>query len=119
VRFHTSIQSVPDFPPKHLVALINRLNPFPTFSVAEGLESLYKQYKDQGFTIIGFPCNQFGWVSVHGNLPIPTCSHLATHHSWQESGTDDEIASFCKMVGTTTGSMDIRDTSDNAIFPNV
>jgi glutathione peroxidase len=26
----------------------------------EGLEALYKAYKDQGFVIIGFPCNQFG-----------------------------------------------------------
>ncbi|KAG0365719.1 peroxiredoxin hyr1 [Gamsiella multidivaricata] len=25
-----------------------------------GLEELYKKYKDQGFVIIGFPCNQFG-----------------------------------------------------------
>ncbi|KAG0375317.1 glutathione peroxidase gpx1 [Mortierella sp. AD032] len=24
------------------------------------LESLYKEYKDKGFTVIGFPCNQFG-----------------------------------------------------------
>lgn len=24
------------------------------------LESLYKQYKDSGFSILGFPCNQFG-----------------------------------------------------------
>lgn len=26
----------------------------------EGLEKLYKQYKDEGFVILGFPCNQFG-----------------------------------------------------------
>ncbi len=25
----------------------------------EGLEALYKKYKDKGFEIIGFPCNQF------------------------------------------------------------
>lgn len=25
----------------------------------EGLEKLYKQYKDQGLVILGFPCNQF------------------------------------------------------------
>ena len=24
------------------------------------LEALYKTYKDKGFTVIGFPCNQFG-----------------------------------------------------------
>lgn len=26
----------------------------------EGLEKLYKKYKDKGFVILGFPCNQFG-----------------------------------------------------------
>ena len=26
----------------------------------EGLEKLYKRYKDQGFEILAFPCNQFG-----------------------------------------------------------
>lgn len=25
----------------------------------EGLEALYQQYKDRGFMILGFPCNQF------------------------------------------------------------
>ncbi len=25
----------------------------------EGLEKLYEEYKDQGFVILGFPCNQF------------------------------------------------------------
>lgn len=26
----------------------------------EGLENLYKKYKDDGLVILGFPCNQFG-----------------------------------------------------------
>jgi glutathione peroxidase len=26
----------------------------------EGLENLYEKYKDKGFMILGFPCNQFG-----------------------------------------------------------
>ena len=26
----------------------------------EGLENLYKKYKEQGFEILDFPCNQFG-----------------------------------------------------------
>ena len=26
----------------------------------EGLQALYEKYKDQGFVILGFPCNQFG-----------------------------------------------------------
>lgn len=26
----------------------------------EGLEKLYKSYKEKGFVVLGFPCNQFG-----------------------------------------------------------
>ena len=26
----------------------------------EGLENLYSRYKDKGFEILGFPCDQFG-----------------------------------------------------------
>ena len=40
----------------------------------KGLEELYRQYKDKGLVICGFPCNQFGG---------------------QEPGTEDEIKSFC------------------------
>ena len=25
-----------------------------------GLEELYRTYKDRGFAVLGFPCNQFG-----------------------------------------------------------
>ncbi|WP_334062071.1 glutathione peroxidase [Alteromonas genovensis] len=42
----------------------------------KGLESLYKKYKDRGFEVLGFPCDQFGH---------------------QEPGNDDEIAQFCEM----------------------
>ncbi|KAK3843402.1 MAG: glutathione peroxidase [Linnemannia gamsii] len=41
-----------------------------------GLEELYKKYKDQGFVILGFPCNQFGG---------------------QEPGNEEEIESFCQL----------------------
>lgn len=40
----------------------------------EGLEALYRDEKDRGFHVLGFPCNQFGG---------------------QEPGTDAEIAAFC------------------------
>jgi len=40
----------------------------------EGLEKLYKQYKDKGLVILGFPSNQFGN---------------------QEPGTAEEISNFC------------------------
>ena len=41
----------------------------------EGLEALYKQFKDSGFVIVGFPANNF---------------------MGQEPGTNEEIASFCQ-----------------------
>ena len=42
----------------------------------EGLEAIYRKYKDQGFEILAFPCNQF---------------------MGQEPGTNEEIQSFCSM----------------------
>ncbi len=42
-----------------------------------GLEELYRKYSAQGFTILGFPCNQFGA---------------------QEPGNEEEIATFCKST---------------------
>jgi glutathione peroxidase len=41
-----------------------------------GLEALYRKYKDRGFEVLGFPCNQFGQ---------------------QEPGDAAEIASFCSL----------------------
>ena len=40
-----------------------------------GLQELHDSYADQGFTVLGFPCNQFGS---------------------QEPGDEAEIASFCE-----------------------
>lgn len=40
-----------------------------------GLETLYRKYKDQGFVVLGFPCNQFGA---------------------QEPGEGVQIAEFCE-----------------------
>ena len=42
----------------------------------EGLETLYKTYHDNGFEILGFPCDQFGH---------------------QEPGSDEDIAQFCSL----------------------
>ncbi len=43
----------------------------------EGLERLQKTYGDKGFTVLGFPCNQFGA---------------------QEPGSAEEIATFCSAT---------------------
>ena len=47
----------------------------------EGLEALYKANKDRGFTILAFPCNQFGA---------------------QEPGNAEEIANFCSLTYDVT-----------------
>ena len=43
----------------------------------EGLERLHERYGDRGFSVVGFPCNQFGG---------------------QEPGTAGEIAEFCSAT---------------------
>jgi len=43
----------------------------------EGLEQLQKTYEDRGFSVVGFPCNQF---------------------AGQEPGTAEEIQTFCSTT---------------------
>lgn len=47
----------------------------------EGLEKIYQEYKDKGFEILDFPCNQFGS---------------------QAPGSDEEINQFCTLKYNTT-----------------
>lgn len=47
----------------------------------DGLEHLYKEYKEKGLEILDFPCNQF---------------------MNQAPGSDEELASFCQMKFGTT-----------------
>jgi len=47
----------------------------------EGLEKLYETYKEQGFEILAFPCNQFGK---------------------QEPGSSEEIQKFCNTKFSVT-----------------
>jgi glutathione peroxidase len=42
----------------------------------EGLEKLYRDFKDQGLVVLGFPCDQFGH---------------------QEPGDENEIKNFCSL----------------------
>jgi glutathione peroxidase len=43
----------------------------------KGLEAIHKQYKDKGFAVLGFPCDQFGH---------------------QEPGNEAEIMQFCSLT---------------------
>src|SRR3954463_6790111 len=47
----------------------------------EGLEKLYRKYRQRGFTVLGFPCDQFGQ---------------------QEPGNEAEIKDFCRITYDVT-----------------
>jgi glutathione peroxidase len=47
----------------------------------EGLQKLQETYADRGFTVLGFPCDQFGH---------------------QEPGNEEEIATFCSTTYNVT-----------------
>jgi glutathione peroxidase len=46
-----------------------------------GLETLYRRYREQGFVILGFPCDQF---------------------AHQEPGSEAEIKNFCALTCDVT-----------------
>lgn len=43
---------------------------FLPYSIFEGLQALYEEYKSQGFTVLAFPCNQFGGQEPLSNAEI-------------------------------------------------
>jgi glutathione peroxidase len=65
----------------------------------EGLERLQRRYGDQGFSILGIPCNQF---------------------AGQEPGTPEEIHTFCSTTyGTTfpmTDKLDVNGTHQHPLY---
>ena len=63
----------------------------------EQLEKIYKEYKAKGFTVIGFPANNF---------------------NGQEPGTNEEIESFCKLnYGVTFPMMEKISVKGDDISP--
>lgn len=63
----------------------------------EGLEKLNRQYRDQGLTVIGFPCNQF---------------------ANQDPGSDAEIEGFCQLnYGVTFQMMKKVDVNGSEAHP--
>ncbi len=62
-----------------------------------GLEALQEKYSDRGFTVVGFPCNQFGG---------------------QEPGSAEEIESFCSTTyGVTFPMMEKIDVNGDGQHP--
>ncbi|MEQ1322957.1 glutathione peroxidase [Acinetobacter soli] len=64
-----------------------------------GLEKIYEKYKEQGFEVLGFPCNQFGG---------------------QDPGSNQEIGSFCQRNYGVSFPMfakvDVKGPEAHAIF---
>jgi glutathione peroxidase len=75
-RLQGGIQSLADYRGQVLliVNVASRCGLAPQYA---GLEALYRRYRDQGFSVLGFPCNQF---------------------ANQEPGSAEEIASFCSLT---------------------
>jgi glutathione peroxidase len=67
-------QSLADYAGK-VVLVVNTASQCGLTPQFEGLEELYTRYADQGFVVLGFPCNQF---------------------AGQEPGTAEEIGEFCQ-----------------------
>ena len=67
-----------------------------------GLESLQKTYSDNGFSVLAFPCNQFGG---------------------QEPGTEQEIESFCDLNYQTSfplfSKIEVNGASSHPLFTHL
>ncbi|WP_394940679.1 glutathione peroxidase [Psychromicrobium sp. YIM B11713] len=64
-----------------------------------GLEALYEKYRDQGFEVLGVPCNQF---------------------AGQEPGTDEDIQEFCSrnfgVTFTLSKKADVRGKEQHPLY---
>lgn len=87
-------KSLEDYKGKVLL-IVNTASKCGFTSQYAGLQELYNMYKDQGFVVLGFPCNQF---------------------SNQEPGTEAEIKEFCSLNYNVTFPMfsKIEVNGDNA-----
>ena len=70
-------QALPLAPFKgRVVLVVNVASKYGLTPQSAALEFLYQHYKDQGFTVLGLPCNQF---------------------AGQEPGTEEQIQQFCSL----------------------
>lgn len=65
----------------------------------EGLEALHRELRDQNFSVVGFPCNQFGA---------------------QEPGSESEIIEFCRTTYDVdfpmSAKLDVNGTGRHALY---
>jgi glutathione peroxidase len=65
----------------------------------EGLEKLYRDYREQGLVVLGVPCNQF---------------------AGQEPGSEDEIKTFCQVKFDVdfpmTSKVDVKDAARHPFY---
>jgi glutathione peroxidase len=84
---------------KQVLLIVNTASKCGFTPQYKGLEELYRQYKDRGFSVIGFPCNQF---------------------MGQEPGGESEISEFCSVrYGVTfplSHKVDVRDDTAIPLF---
>jgi glutathione peroxidase len=74
-RLGGAAQPLSDYAGK-LVLIVNTASKCGSTPQYEGLEELWRSYRDRGLVVLGFPCNQFGG---------------------QEPGSAAEIAEFCTL----------------------
>lgn len=93
-----SYQPLSDFKGK-TVLIVNTASKCGFTKQFDGLEKLYEKYKDKGFVILGFPCNQF---------------------LKQDPGTNEEIQEFCRInFGVTFpvfAKIDVRGKTQNPLY---
>ena len=81
----------------HVLLIVNTASECGFTPQYAGLENLYETLKDDGLTVLGFPCNQFGA---------------------QEPGSAEEIGAFCeKNYGVTFPMFDKIDVNGPAAHP--
>ena len=62
-------QALSDYAGK-VVLIVNTASKCGFTPQFEGLEKVYERYKDQGFVVLGFPCNQFASQDPGSNTDI-------------------------------------------------
>ena len=81
----------------NVVLIVNTASKCGLTPQFEDLENLYKEFKEKGLEILGFPCNQFGN---------------------QDPGTNEEVNEFCQLnYGVTFTMFEKIDVNGNNAHP--